>query len=157
MGKEELKVWRKEARRVRNRESAAASRKKNREAIDKLEVKVQEVQTKYDEALKYILDLEEKFRQSGSSFTSFYPPAVLRQDLQEVKEVTPDGAKTVSPPHSPIPTEVSHEATHWPVQAQNDLDNNTPYHPFAGYHSSHPPTLNSQKHINTIIRPIACV
>ena len=138
MTKEELKAWRKEARRVRNRESAAASRKKNREAIDKLEVKVKEVQTKYDAALQYILDLEEKLKQSGSSSSSFYPSAVLRQDLKEVKQV------------SPAP---------WPIHSYNDSDKNTPYQPFAGFHSSHPHTLDSQKHIidNTIIRPIACV
>merc|ERR1711933_570943 len=59
MTKEELRAWRKEARRVRNRESAAASRKKNREAIDQLETKVKEVQTKYDAALSYIIALEE--------------------------------------------------------------------------------------------------
>merc|ERR1712032_811659 len=35
MTKEELKAWRKEARRVRNRESAAASRKKKCESIQK--------------------------------------------------------------------------------------------------------------------------
>jgi len=146
MTKEELKAWRKEARRVRNRESAAASRKKNREAIDKLEVKVQEVQTKYDAALQYILDLEEKLRRSGSSSSSFYPSAVLRQDLKEVQQVSPLG-------------EASREKTSWPVQVHNDPDKNTPYHSFAGYHSSHPTTLHSQKHIidNTIIRPIACV
>jgi len=140
MTKEELKAWRKEARRVRNRESAAASRKKNREAIDELEVKVEEVKTKYNAALQYILDLEEELRRSGSSSSSFYPSAVLRQDLKEVKEV-------------------SHEGTSWPVQVQNDPEKNTQYHSFAGYHSSHPHTLNSQKHIidNTIIRPIACV
>jgi len=146
MTKEELKAWRKEARRVRNRESAAASRKKNREAIDKLEVQVKEVQSKYDAALQYILDLEEKLKQSGSSSSSFYPSAVLRQDLKEVKQVSPAG-------------EVSHGGASWPVHSYNDSDKSTPYQSYAGFHSSHPHTLDSQKHIidNTIIRPIACV
>ncbi len=145
MTKEELKAWRKEARRVRNRESAAASRKKNRDSIAQLEVQVKEVQSKYDAALQYILDLEAKLKQSGSS-SSFYPSAVLRQDLKEAKQVSPAG-------------EVSHEGAPWPVHSYNDSDKNTPYQPFAGFHSSHPHTLNSQKHIidNTIIRPIACV
>lgn len=141
MTKDELKAWRKEARRVRNRESAAASRKKNREAIDQLEVQVKEVQTKYDAALQYILDLEEKLKQSGSSSSSFYPSAVLRQDLKEVKQTSPAG-------ETPLSTHLYND----PVQS-------TQYQPLAGFHSSHPHTLDSQKHIidNTIIRPIACV
>jgi hypothetical protein len=172
MTKDELKAWRKEARRVRNRESAAASRKKNREAIDKYEAEVKVVQTKYDAALQYILDLEAKLRRSGSSSSSsFYPSDVLRQDLEEIKEAPPQGfeetRQTISPPQSPTPSELPQEVEEiqtqprlqWPVQVQNDLDKNTPYHPFAVYHPNHPSTLNSQKHIidNTIIRPIACV
>lgn len=160
MSKEELKAWRKEARRVRNRESAAASRQKNRQAIDTLEAEVKEVQTKYDAALLYILDLEDKLRRSGSSSSSFYPSTVFRQDLEETRKVSSEGveatSQTISPPQSPTPTEVQ---ISWPIQVQNDLDKNTPYHPFSGYHPNHPTTLNSQKHIidNTIIRPIACV
>jgi len=164
MTKDELKAWRKEARRVRNRESAAASRQKNRETIDKFEGEVKVVQTKYDAALQYILDLEAKLRRSGSSSSSFYPSDVLRQDLEGIKEASP---QTISPPQSPTPSELPQEVEvvptqarrQWPVQVQNDLDKNTPYHPFAVYHPNHPSTLNSQKHIidNTIIRPIACV
>lgn len=149
MTKEELKAWRKEARRVRNRESAAASRQKNREAIDKLETEVKAVQTKYDAALQYILDLEEKLRRSGSSSLSFYPTNVLRRDIEDVRKVSP----TVSP------TPSDNEARRpWPIEGQNDLKD-TPYQPFTGYHQHQPSTLNSQKHIidNTIIRPIACV
>lgn len=147
MTKEELKAWRKEARRVRNRESAAASRKKNREAIDLLENKVQQVQTKYETALQYIVALEDKLRRSGSSSSSFYPSTVLRQDLEEFRKVSPEGVQTVSPPESPTTTE-------WPVQVHIDLDQSALYQP---YHPNHPQTLNSQKHIieNTIIRPIA--
>merc|ERR1711935_202461 len=40
MTKEELKTWRKEARRVRNRESAAASRRRNRDLLGVLEGEV---------------------------------------------------------------------------------------------------------------------
>jgi hypothetical protein len=170
MTKAELKAWRKEARRVRNRESAAASRKKNRESIDMFEAEVKVVQTKYDAALQYILDLEDKLKRSRSSSSSFYPSDVLRQDLEGIKKVSPQGfeatRQTISPPQSPTPSELPQEVVtptqarrQWPVQVRNDLDNNTPYHPFAVYHPNHPSTLNSQKHIidNTIIRPIACV
>jgi len=159
MTKDELKAWRKEARRVRNRESAAASRKKNKEAIDHLEAQVKEVQTKYDSALRYILALEEELRRSGSSSSSsFYPSTVLRQDLKEARKTSPQDkdlmSQTVSPPQSPTPDQRA-----WPVKVGNDPDKNAPCHPFSSHYSNFPSTLESQKHIidNTIIRPIACV
>jgi len=79
MTKEELKAWRKEARRVRNRESAAASRRKNRDRTGVLEGEVETMTSKYAAALRYIMDLE------GSSNDSF-TPQVLRQDLMETRE-----------------------------------------------------------------------
>ena len=185
MTKEELKVWRKEARRVRNRESAAASRKKNRESIDTLEIKVNGIQTKYDAALRYILDLEEKLRRtsgSPSSSSSSCSSTVLRQDLEGIQKVSPEAeevtTQTVSPPHSPTPMDSfplgigpddqtprkeeeqrhQQQRSQWPVQVLNNPDENTPYHPFSRHHHNHP-TLNSQNHIidTMIIRPIACV
>jgi chromosome segregation ATPase len=79
MTKEELKAWRKEARRVRNRESAAASRRRNRDRIGVLEAEVDAMKSKYAAALKHILDLE-----AGTSDSSF-TPQVLRQDLMEAR------------------------------------------------------------------------
>lgn len=58
MSKEQLKAWRKEARRVRNRESAAASRRKTRERIEELEAQVEVLQAKYSAALARIVELE---------------------------------------------------------------------------------------------------
>ena len=58
MTKEELAAWRKEARRVRNRESAAASRQKTKERIDFLESQVAGLQSKYAAALRRIAELE---------------------------------------------------------------------------------------------------
>lgn len=58
MTKEELAKWRKEARRVRNRESAAASRQKTKERIDILQNQVTTLQAKYDAALQRIAELE---------------------------------------------------------------------------------------------------
>lgn len=58
MTKTELAAWRKEARRVRNRESAAASRAKTKERIDDLEGQVSALQAKYDAALRRIAELE---------------------------------------------------------------------------------------------------
>lgn len=86
LSKDELKAWRKEARRVRNRESAAASRKKNRESIHKLESEVadmkrmhDEMKKKYDSALKYIIDLEDKQREN---YRGSPPSAIILNDLE---------------------------------------------------------------------------
>ncbi|KAL3927960.1 MAG: hypothetical protein SGBAC_012862 [Bacillariaceae sp.] len=93
MTKEELKAWRKEARRVRNRESAAASRRRNRDLIGVLESEVDAMKSKYSAALKYIMDLE-----GNDSFT----PQILRQDLMEARTSTshvpqlPCGALTMN-------------------------------------------------------------
>lgn len=102
MSRDELKAWRKEARRVRNRESAAASRKRNRERISELEVEVDVLQSKYTAALKRIMELE-----SCTCHDSF-TPAILRQDLREMATAgssppSPSlvSVKTVSPPMSP--------------------------------------------------------
>lgn len=46
MTKEEAAAWRREARRVRNRQSAAASRQKTRDRIEELEAEVQGWQNK---------------------------------------------------------------------------------------------------------------
>ena len=58
MTKDELVAWRKEARRVRNRESAAASRRKTRDRIEELEGQVSEIKSKYSAALERIMQLE---------------------------------------------------------------------------------------------------
>lgn len=106
MNRDELKAWRKEARRVRNRESAAASRKRNRERITELEGEVDVLHSKYAAALQRIIQLEAA--SSNDSFT----PEILRQDLEEVATtgaLRPCGPsiadpKTVSPPMSPLTT-----------------------------------------------------
>ena len=139
MNREELKAWRKEARRVRNRESAAASRKKNRERIDELESEVDVLKSKYAAALQLIVDLE-----AGVVNDSFTPHS-LRQDLAAMvpsatlrspRATTPEleALKTVSPPMSPC----------------YDED---------GHHQHHANEVN-QKHqhiMDMISRPIACV
>jgi Basic region leucine zipper len=56
--KAELAAWRKEARRIRNRESAAASRNKTRQRIEELEHDLSQVQKLYDAALERIAQLE---------------------------------------------------------------------------------------------------
>jgi hypothetical protein len=163
MTKEELKAWRKEARRVRNRESAAASRKKNREAIDSLESQLSESKSKYDAALQYILTLEKQLRQFGSSSSSSFGPSdVLRKDLEDAKIMSPPDVHVGIPIGSPeLPREGNEKQGRrdWPVEVRNDPDDNTRSHIFSRHYPNHSPIPNSQMHIidNTIIRPIACV
>ena len=59
MSKEQLAAWRREARRVRNRESAAASRQRIRSRINELETEVDEYKLKYHAALDRLKELEE--------------------------------------------------------------------------------------------------
>ena len=70
MTKEELTLWRKEARRVRNRESAAASRQKTQGRISELEVQVATLTSKYQAALAHIAELEAMNGGSSSSVAS---------------------------------------------------------------------------------------
>jgi len=58
MTKEEAAIWRREARRVRNRESAAASRRKIRERIEELESEVELWKSKYEEAIQKLKEKE---------------------------------------------------------------------------------------------------
>jgi len=58
MDKEQLAAWRKEARRVRNRESAAASRQRIRDRITELEGEVGQWKQKYAMAMERLEQLE---------------------------------------------------------------------------------------------------
>lgn len=58
MSKEQLAAWRREARRVRNRESAAASRQRIRNRISELEDEVNNWKSKYTEAMQRLQLLE---------------------------------------------------------------------------------------------------
>lgn len=58
MDKDQLAAWRREARRVRNRESAAASRQRIRDRINELEGEVDEWKSKYSEAVNRLAQLE---------------------------------------------------------------------------------------------------
>jgi chromatin segregation and condensation protein Rec8/ScpA/Scc1 (kleisin family) len=58
MDKDQLAAWRKEARRVRNRESAAASRQRIRDRITELENEVGQWKQKYSMAMERLEQLE---------------------------------------------------------------------------------------------------
>lgn len=59
MNKEQLAAWRREARRVRNRESAAASRQRIRNRISELEDEVGEWKTRYAQAIQRLTALQQ--------------------------------------------------------------------------------------------------
>lgn len=88
MTREQLAIWRKEARRVRNRESAAASRQKTRERIEELEGQIEDIMAKYESALQRIIELE-----SGSNTTT---PQNLMEDIANRR------GHLISPISSPI-------------------------------------------------------
>ena len=68
MSKEQLAAWRREARRVRNRESAAASRQRIRNRITELETEVDEYKSKYHAALERLKELDhQQVNQNGST------------------------------------------------------------------------------------------
>mmetsp|Transcript_9532 Transcript_9532/g.14028 ORF Transcript_9532/g.14028 Transcript_9532/m.14028 type:complete len:208 (+) Transcript_9532:148-771(+) len=63
MSKEQLAAWRREMRRMRNRESAAASRQKIRDRIELLEGEVNEWKAKYDDAMRRLSQTEQALHQ----------------------------------------------------------------------------------------------
>lgn len=67
MTKEEISAWRKEARRVRNRQSAAASREKVRSRITELEAEVDDWKFRYELVMSRIKFLEDKFLGEGNT------------------------------------------------------------------------------------------
>ena len=58
LSKEETSAWRREQRRKRNRESAAACRKRQRDRISELEVEVSGWKAKFEEAIKKLKAIE---------------------------------------------------------------------------------------------------
>jgi len=98
MTRDELTSWRKEARRVRNRESAAESRKRTRDRIEELESEVSALNTKYQAALARIMELESR----GDSSTPLFVPRNISQEKTLVR-----GKDSRSVFVSPCPSEVS--------------------------------------------------
>ena len=102
MTREELREWRKEARRVRNRESAAASRRRTRDRTSELESQVQVLETKYAAALQRIVELEAA---AAVNETVAASPATTSQDQEEAQtsRVSPCPSQTSSPSMTPTP------------------------------------------------------
>lgn len=85
--KAELAAWRKEARRIRNRESAAASRNKTRQRIEELEHDLSQVQKLYEAALARIAELEAQGIQTPSSSAEATNNATWTPAQQHAAEV----------------------------------------------------------------------
>jgi alkylated DNA nucleotide flippase Atl1 len=62
MTKEQVKAWRREARRIRNRESAAECRRRTRDRIAELEEQLSELESKYQAAQERIAQLETRVK-----------------------------------------------------------------------------------------------
>ena len=67
MDKEQLAAWRREARRVRNRESAAASRQRIRNRINELEDEVGQWKSKYSQAMERLAALQQSIKTEEES------------------------------------------------------------------------------------------
>jgi hypothetical protein len=140
--KEELSEWRKSARKVRNRESAAASRRKTRERITELEAEVEGLKKKYQAALDRISVLTSQQLQEAAPAqqapASVAPPSCV---------VSPELAPALySPPDSP-------RGESWSLSEEGEED-------FAyrqGLHHRHH-YYHHHQHLPTISRPTAvCV
>ena len=110
MTKEELKKWRKEARRVRNRESAAASRQKTRERIDELEGQVADLQAQLAAAHARIAQLSNTSEASVSVAEvsikvddhDHHPEDTDHKNQGFSTQVSPVSSPQVSPKGSPL-------------------------------------------------------
>lgn len=85
MSKDQLAAWRREARRVRNRESAAASRQRIRNRISELEDEVGEWKTKYTQAIQRLEALEKCIsnKQEATDQPAAQPAAASAEGIQE--------------------------------------------------------------------------
>lgn len=101
MTKEELSTWRREARRVRNRESAALSRKRTRDRIEELEREVEEWKRKYYVLSKQDFNSDELEKEEvlHESDRTDEPPSKVAEIEQKRKCIV---SPCSSPPCSPL-------------------------------------------------------
>ena len=93
MTKQEASEWRREARKQRNRESAAASRDKIRNRIQELEVEVQDWKMKYEGLMSRIQTLEQNHQ---------YPSQTMLLHNDKKKTCLQRQNSVVSPSSSPL-------------------------------------------------------
>jgi hypothetical protein len=112
--KEELSEWRKTARKVRNRESAAASRRKTRDRISELEAEVEGLKTQYEEALERIRVL-----------TSHQQAPIAGGEGQVAAMSVPHASSVVSPELAPvvrIPPESPRGGDSWSLSSDEEVE-----------------------------------
>lgn len=100
MSKDQLAAWRREARRVRNRESAAASRQRIRNRISELEDEVGDWKAKYSHAIRRLEALEQCI--SAKADNNGAEQICQQQDLmvlpgEQEQPVAQAGAPAVAP------------------------------------------------------------
>lgn len=96
MTPEQLQAWRKEQRRERNRQSAAASRQQTKQRIAQLEGEVLKYKTQYEEMKAKMEGMERQIR----LLTEF--SAAHNKVASVPKSVTPPGSYPNSPSRSPV-------------------------------------------------------
>mmetsp|Transcript_29302 Transcript_29302/g.49934 ORF Transcript_29302/g.49934 Transcript_29302/m.49934 type:complete len:476 (-) Transcript_29302:154-1581(-) len=107
MTKEETSAWRREQRRKRNRESAAACRKRQRDRISELEAEVNEWKVRFDEALGQLREvdgagakeLERELAEMASMMPSSVTSAPPSKSLTSKKNVTKKRTRCSTPPN----------------------------------------------------------
>jgi len=104
MTKDEASAWRREQRRLRNRESAAASRQKTRDRIAELEDEVEELKMEYAELERKCRLLEASQSLSLTGISLFIQP-------KEQGLVSPSISPPASPHVSPVSPEIAPSST----------------------------------------------
>jgi len=89
MSKDQLAAWRREARRVRNRESAAASRQRIRSRITELEEEVGDWKTKYNHAIQRLDALEKCVAVNTSGQQQEQPALASAASQQQQQQLAP--------------------------------------------------------------------
>jgi len=138
MTKEELSEWRKEQRRKRNRESAAASRNKTRARIDELEGEVELWKRRYE-------DLEAKMR-------------CMERHVQFLTKFHKSGEATIAASQAPTATVVSHpnsppSSPKAPV-VPNVVPSSYAVAPPPAYHSAHVPAKAPVASVPNLFPPL---
>ncbi|VEU35512.1 unnamed protein product [Pseudo-nitzschia multistriata] len=117
MNKDQLAAWRREARRVRNRESAAASRQRIRNRISELEEEVGEWKSKYSIALQRLEALEQHIAANGNGESS-----IGVQGEQEPKEEPQEQNPPSDQPTEQHPQEPGQQPTEQPLASSDNAN-----------------------------------
>ena len=99
MSKQEAAIWRREKRRVRNRESAALSRQKTRDRIVELETELNGWQTKYMEAMARVQMLEgqQQIQEGTTGGTASTPITSPSNYKSRCSMISPTCSRSASP------------------------------------------------------------